>query len=375
MSNQNIVIVGGGGAGVAIARELSANLPKTGPQYNLILVTNRECYVHVLASLRMAVSEDNLEDTALIPYESVFVNGNGKVKIGNVVSIERESGSSGGHVALEGDENLSFRYLVVATGSLWEGPIATVPDGKQGFLKLIYQWRKKFHDAKNIVIAGGGSVGLELSGELRDVYPDKKITIVQAGSLPLNDVYPDRFRKDIERRWHKRGIDFIFNDRVEHFPDQTSGSIKTTNGKIIEADIVVPARGGKPNTSLLRSLGDDVFDAQGYVKIAPTLQLPSYPDIFAAGDIIAFKEQKTLAKVPGHAAVVAANIISLVNGQQPKKTYAGTFEGLFVTNGKNKGAGYVSVLWGLTFGDTVVPMVKGKTLFIPMQRKAMGLSA
>lgn len=96
----------------------------------------------------------------------------------------------------------------------------------------------------------------------------------------------------------------------------------------------MPARGGRPNTAYLKSLGDDVLDARGYVRIAPTLQLTEYKNIFAAGDIMAFDEQKALAKTPGHAKIVADNIMSLVAGEVPKKTYGGTFEGLFITNGK-----------------------------------------
>lgn len=70
------------------------------------------------------------------------------------------------------------------------------------------------------------------------------------------------------------------------------------------------------------------------MRIAPTLQLTEYKNIFAAGDIMAFDEQKAVAKTPGHAKVVADNIMSLLAGEVPKKTYGGTFEGLFITNGK-----------------------------------------
>ena len=70
------------------------------------------------------------------------------------------------------------------------------------------------------------------------------------------------------------------------------------------------------------------------MRVQPTLQLAAHAEIFALGDILAWPEQKALAKVPGHAAVVAANVLSLAAGRPPAKKYAGTFEGIFITNGK-----------------------------------------
>lgn len=33
------------------------------------------------------------------------------------------------------------------------------------------QWRSKFEAAQDIVIAGGGAVGIETAGEIKDIYP------------------------------------------------------------------------------------------------------------------------------------------------------------------------------------------------------------
>ena len=40
----------------------------------------------------------------------------------------------------------------------------------------------------------------------------------------------------------------------------------------------------------------------------PTLQLPDFPEIFAAGDAIAWDEQKQAGKLPNHTAVILANL-------------------------------------------------------------------
>lgn len=118
-----------------------------------------------------------------------------------------------------------------------------------------------------------------------------------------------------------------------------------------------------------------MLDANGNVKIRPTLQLESYPDIFAVGDIISFAEQKQLAKVPGHAGVAAANILALTSGKEPKKFYKGTFEAVLITNGRTHGNGYMALLWGLLVGDKVVSMLKSKDLFVSNTRKTYGIKA
>lgn len=59
----------------------------------------------------------------------------------------------------------------------------------------------------------------------------------------LKDVYPDKFRLDMERRVRAFGIDYILEDRVETFPEPGKAvDLRTRNGKIISGvDLVVSA--------------------------------------------------------------------------------------------------------------------------------------
>ena len=72
--------------------------------------------------------------------------------------------------ACPSQKNLVTLALVLATGSRWSGPI-DLPDSEADLRKLVSQWREKFKAAEDIVIVGGGAVGVELSGEIRDEYP------------------------------------------------------------------------------------------------------------------------------------------------------------------------------------------------------------
>lgn len=68
----------------------------------------------------------------------------------------------------------------------------------------------------------------------------KEITIVHRGRLPLNDNYPDSFRKQVQEKWKKRGVEFILEDEIDRENYRTKrGVITTKKGKAIAADIAV----------------------------------------------------------------------------------------------------------------------------------------
>ena len=82
------------------------------------------------------------------------------------------------------------------------------------------------------------------------------------------------------------------------------------------------------------SLGPDVLTKRKNVIVERTLQLKRHPSIFALGDIIDVVEQKQAFKAFGHGAIIATNILSLLNGSEAKKEYKTGTEMMIVTNGK-----------------------------------------
>lgn len=89
-----------------------------------------------------------------------------------------------------------------------------------------------------------------------------------------------------------------------------------------------------PNTKFVESLGSEVLNAKGFIKVLPTLQLPRHERIFALGDAIDWNEQKQAAKIPKHAPVVVNNVLFLLGQKKSLVQYKGTFELIVLTNGK-----------------------------------------
>ncbi|KAI8986166.1 FAD/NAD-P-binding domain-containing protein [Trametes punicea] len=367
---KNVVIIGAGWAGTLIARELSAKLDRS--KYNIILVNERPYFVHLLAGARMTVSPiDKLEDKALVPFDKLFHNGNGTAKIGKVVSIAEAAPGQGGEVVLENGERIPYTALILATGSSWPGPLH-FPARDADVRAHINSWRNKFEKANHVIIVGGGAVGLETAGEIKDIWPTKKVTIVHSDNLLVNDTYPEKFRRDIEHRARLRGIDFILGDRLDIPPEGTVG-VTTYNGKRIpDADLVVQAFGSRPNTDFVSTLDPGVVTSHGTVRVNEFLEVPGHPGIFAVGDIIDWKEQKQAVKAQAHGAIVAANVISFLEGKPLAKKYKGSMEAIVIPIGKNGGGGYVGILWGVMLGDFFTRLLKAKDLLLERARKERG---
>jgi len=369
---KSVVVVGGGPAGATLARALSAKLDAS--SHDIILINDRPYSVHLVAGARMTVTEEGrLEDVALLPYDKLFHNGNGRFVQGRVTSIEEKAPGKGGAVVLQDGERIPYTVLVLATGSSWAGPL-DFPYSDAEVRSHIKTWRQRYAEANDIVIVGGGAVGIETAGEIRDTYPTKKVTIVQGSDMLLNPVYPPKFRKDMERRVRAKKIDIVFNEYIDVIPEPGTVGVTTRSGKSFPtADLVVPAFGPRPNTAFIATLDSDVLDSSGRVKIKPTFEVVGHPGVFAFGDITDWKEQKQQGKIMFHLPVAVPNILSYLAGQPLKKNYKGFWEMIIIPIGKNGGGGYFDVLWGIIVGNFVTRVAKAKDLFIGKARSEFGL--
>ena len=115
----NIVIVGGGLSGTALAEKLSAKLDHS--KYNLILVEARPYLVYMIGGARMAVTtEKGAMDKYLFKYDKLFPAGKGTVKKAKVEKIIPKSGGEGGELQLSGGETLPYRctFITIADESI-----------------------------------------------------------------------------------------------------------------------------------------------------------------------------------------------------------------------------------------------------------------
>jgi NADPH-dependent 2,4-dienoyl-CoA reductase/sulfur reductase-like enzyme len=169
-----IVVVGGGAAGATgryfffsinlsfthVSLAVRAFGKKLDPhKHELTLITARTHFAYLPAGVRLLVSTATPLETVFMSYDKVFDRFPGQLMIGKATSVEANPGGRGGKVILDSGDEVLYDVVVIATGSLWEG-LADFPDDEILYKEFIEEWRNKFKNANNVVIVGGGAVGI-----------------------------------------------------------------------------------------------------------------------------------------------------------------------------------------------------------------------
>lgn len=138
-------------------------------------------------------------------------------------------------------------------------------------------------------------------------------------------------------RLRQLNVDLILGERVISWPSASSGSLTTSSGRVISADLILPCTGQNPHTGLMTDLSPSALSpANGRIRVRPTLQVdvPGLEHIFSAGDCA-----DTGSIQAGHTAYwqgvrAAENIAKLASGVEVLDTYEPTPPAIKVTLGK-----------------------------------------
>lgn len=131
-----------------------------------------------------------------------------------------------------------------------------------------------------VVVVGAGWIGSEVAASARQKGCD--VTVIEPAAVPLERVLGQEmggFYRDVHIR---QGVEFHFGTGVEVF--EGSGAVervRTSDGKTIEADLVVVGIGVIPRTALAEEMG---VDCDNGILTDASLRT-NVPGVFAAGDV------------------------------------------------------------------------------------------
>jgi len=203
---------------------------------------------------------------------------------GEAINVDREKKV----VTLKDGETIQYDKLVFATGSL--PMVLPIPgiDKKNVFpIKKEFNYLddvlKTMKSIKDLVIIGGGFIGVEFADECRK-NPDINVTIVEYLSHCLQMAMDEEFCKEAEEIIAATGVKVLTNKKVESIlGDDFVTGVQLSDGTQLKADMVVLGVGAIPNTELAKKSGLEL----GYnntIKVDRHMQSYNDPDVFACGD-------------------------------------------------------------------------------------------
>ena len=353
-----VVIIGGGFAGVALAKKLSK-------QEVQVVLLDKNNY-HTFQPLLYQVSTGGLEpDSIAYPIRKILKDfPNFYFRLANVEEIDAENNKVTTNIG-----KLKFDYLVVASGSetnffgnseieKHSMAMKTIPQS----LNLRSLILENFEDAlltsdlnernalMNFVIVGGGPTGVELAGALAEIkkgilpkdYPDldtrmAQIHIIQSGDCILKGM-SDKASQKAEDFLEKLGVNIWKNIRVTNY----DGKIVTTNTDLtFEAATVVWAAGVKG--AIIKGLDAEEFVTRGHRLLVNEFnQLKGFKHIFAIGDIACLVNEEFPFGLPMMAQPaiqqgdqLGDNLLELIE-DKPMKPFEYKDKGAMATIGRNK---------------------------------------
>lgn len=184
------------------------------------------------------------------------------------------------------NEELSYHALIIATGINTHTPLTSLQGDHTVSQRALEQMNSRLATAKDIVVGGGGPVGVETAGELGAHLQGKaKITLLTA-SKKLLPVLRQSLSDKVQRQLENVGVTVRYGTRIQGsqaLPDGRT-EIKLENGETMTADVYIPAVGVTPSTDFLPA---DLKESSGYVKSNPeTLRVDvAGSRVYAVGDV------------------------------------------------------------------------------------------
>ncbi|PWN34272.1 FAD/NAD(P)-binding domain-containing protein [Meira miltonrushii] len=378
---KNVVIVGASAAGAQVAHQLEKTLPST---HRIVLIEANNFAYWPIGALRASVKA-GFENEIFASYDNFFPADSRHIILTGykVASISAQSVKLDKQApAPFNSDEIQVDIGVIATGSKYAYPMRPSSQSLEESVESLRKLQKDIEQAKNVVILGAGPVGIEMSGEIRAVYPDKKITIIERGPRILNG-FREALHNNLLNQLKKKKIEIKFNTSVEVTDDLQSSAQKLLNeplklslsdGSTIETDFLFIGTGGSPNVSAVpqEALSEATAGVKG--SRAPvkrvgvdqgTLRVQYEPlkeRWFCLGDASNSNDSKTNIAATAHAPIVASQVVGQAgNTKKGVKQHTKALNAISVPLGPDGGA--TQVIWPV-FGEWVTSLGKGKGLLL-----------
>ena len=185
----------------------------------------------------------------------------------------------------------SYNKLLIATGSTNKNLIVDeeeiLPDENLIYLRNVKESetiKSKMKSANNILIIGGGFIGLEIASSASQL--GKKVTILERGNQLMGRVIPSEIAKLIQDRHQNNGTKIYLSVEIKKINKNQNNSYEVLldSDEKLETDLLIIGIGSSPDTTIYKNKSLDIDNG----IITDEFSQTSIENVFAAGDVANF---------------------------------------------------------------------------------------
>ena len=276
MNGRNVLIAGGGYAGVSAALRLARQRIDG---VRITLVNDRAEFIERIRLHQRAVGQN----VGVHSLAEMLKGTPVELRVGAIESLDVKRQT----LAVAGEE-LAWDELIVALGSQID--TTSIPGVAEHAVVLEAETVQSIHaqlvaiqrTRGSVLIAGGGLTGIELAAEIAESFP--AIRVVSAARGEIASELSDRGRRRIRDALLSLGVTIREHVSIDWL---RQGAATTSSGEL-PFDLCVWTAGFTAHP-LPRAAGLDV-DGHGRVQVDDYLRSVSHPTVRAAGDIATFAD-------------------------------------------------------------------------------------
>jgi NADH dehydrogenase len=306
MSEQtNVVVIGGGYAGV-----IAANHLRTNPDVAVTLINPRPVFVERIRLHQLVTGSDD----AVVDYADVL-GADVRLVVDSAVRIDAPART----VALASGDTVGYDYLIYAVGSTGAAP--TVP-GAAEFAHALSEFEHGeplraavagIRRGEPVIVVGAGPTGIEMATELAE--EGHAVTLVCGGVLGPYLSNPGR--RSVAKVMRRLGVTVV-DGPASKVTEARDGSVVLADGRGLRSAVTIWTAGfGVPDLAKRSGL---TTDALGRLLTDETLTSVDDPFIVAAGDASAPSDaplrMSCQAAIP-LGAQAANTVLSRIAGTEP----------------------------------------------------------
>jgi NADH:ubiquinone reductase (H+-translocating) len=356
MSRKQIIIVGGGFAGIQLIEHLDEDL------FDVLLIDKLN--YHQFQPLFYQVATSQLEPSSIsFPLRKIFQNRtHTQIRLAEVLSVEPAANTIDTTIG-----KFNYDYLVLATGcktnffgnkdlKKYAYGLKTTYDAikirntiLQSFEELLTVGENEKEYLLNIVIVGAGPTGVELAGAFAEIkrnilpkdfplidFNDLNIILLEGSPYTLGTM-SGLARASSEQYLHQLGVDVRTKVIVKNY----NGKVVTlSNGESIKSKHVIWTAGVTGN--LIKGVSKKTIVSNSRIKVDRYNLVQGCSNVYAVGDIAYMetpaypKGHPQVANVAIHQARNLAKNLEALLHNKPMRRYEYTDLGSMATIGKHK---------------------------------------